>query len=95
MAGVICLPESSSTELQSRCADLAELTGCESDQHYRCQSEAPLRKLTVDLIKTYRKINDVCEIYIFVRTFILCVYMCVNMHTIKVETLEATSTESL
>ena len=27
--------------------------------------------------------------------YIVHVYMCVNMHTIKVETLEATSTESL
>ena len=29
---------------------------------YRHPSSAPLRKLTVDLIKTYRKINDVSEI---------------------------------
>jgi hypothetical protein len=30
--------------------------------NYRQPSSAPLRKLTVDLIKTYRKINDVSEI---------------------------------
>ena len=29
---------------------------------YRHPSSAPLRKLTVDLIKTYRKINDVSEV---------------------------------
>ena len=52
-----------SLELQARCAELIEVGGCDTEhQHphrYRCQSDAPIRKLTVDLVKTYRKINDV------------------------------------
>ena len=34
-------------------------TGAGPGDGYRHPSYAPLRKLTVDLIKTYRKINDV------------------------------------
>ena len=33
--------------------------GRETVTQYRDPSQAPLRKLTVDLIKTYRSINDV------------------------------------
>ena len=29
-------------------------------ESFRSPTNAPLRKLTVDLIKTYRKINEVC-----------------------------------
>ena len=31
-----------------------------STESFRSPTNAPLRKLTVDLIKTYRKINEVC-----------------------------------
>lgn len=31
---------------------------------FRSPSSAPLRKLTVDLIKTYRKINEVSQHYL-------------------------------
>ena len=60
MTGVIRLQEAVA-ELQPRCGGLVDVTGCETEQHYRSQTEAPIRKLTVDLIKTYRKINDVCN----------------------------------
>ena len=51
--------------LQARCADLADGGGCgeTTELHpFRCPADAPLRKLTVDLIKTYRKINDVSRV---------------------------------
>ena len=56
MAGVVL----HDVELQPR-GYMADLVKCETE-HYRSHTEAPLRKLTVDLIKTYRKINDVCYI---------------------------------
>ena len=46
-------------------------TGVGPGEGYRHPSSAPLRKLTVDLIKTYRKINDVS----------MCVCECVCMYT--------------
>ena len=45
---------------------------------YRHPSSAPLRKLTVDLIKTYRKINDVSEVERKGGD------MCVHVHTCRV-----------
>ena len=64
MASVVRLHDQSA-ELQARCADLLDVGGCETEhqhpQQFRCQSDAPIRKLTVDLIKTYRKINEVSE----------------------------------
>ena len=65
MAGVIQLHES--LELQSRGPLIEDVVGYETEQ-FRSQTEAPIRKLTVDLIKTYRKINDV-------RTVHTCIYM--------------------
>ena len=38
----------------------------------RSPSEAPLRKLTVDLIKTYRKINEVQTV---VCLFVVCLFV--------------------
>jgi hypothetical protein len=60
MAGVSRLPDTSE-QLTARCAELVDGSGCETaEAHpYRSPAEAPLRKLTVDLIKTYRKINEV------------------------------------
>lgn len=55
MAGVIRLHDS--VELQPR-GHVVDVLSCEAE-HYRSHTEAPIRKLTVDLIKTYRKINDV------------------------------------
>ena len=46
-------------------------TGVGPGEGYRHPSSAPLRKLTVDLIKTYRKINDVS----------MCGCECVCMYT--------------
>ena len=62
MAGVTRLPDTSE-QLTARCAELVDGAGCETaEAHpYRSPAEAPLRKLTVDLIKTYRKINEVSE----------------------------------
>ena len=62
MAGVTRLPDTSE-QLTARCAELVDGSGCETaEAHpYRSPAEAPLRKLTVDLIKTYRKINEVSE----------------------------------
>lgn len=46
---------------------------------YRHPSSAPLRKLTVDLIKTYRKINDVSEnVYTYVSVCV-CEYQYVRV----------------
>ena len=36
-------------------------------EQYRNQTEAPIRKLTVDLIKTYRKINDVRTVHTYIQ----------------------------
>ena len=62
MAGVSRLPDASE-QLTARCAELVDGAGCETAEvhPYRSPAEAPLRKLTVDLIKTYRKINEVSE----------------------------------
>ena len=65
MAGIIQLHDS--LELQPRGSLVEDVVGYETEQ-YRSQTEAPIRKLTVDLIKTYRKINDVRTIH---------TYMCV------------------
>ena len=52
--------------LQLQSSDLAPSTAVEALHHggegFRSYSEAPLRKLTVDLIKTYRKINEVASL---------------------------------
>lgn len=62
MAGVSRLTDAAE-QLQARCAELVDGAGCETAEvhPYRSPAEAPLRKLTVDLIKTYRKINDVSQ----------------------------------
>ena len=47
---------------------------------FRDSTLAPLRKLSVDLIKTYKHINEVCRCCVFVCVLtlcMLCVYMCV------------------
>ena len=62
MAGIIQLHDS--LELQPRGSLVEDVVGYETEQ-YRSQTEAPIRKLTVDLIKTYRKINDVRTIHTY------------------------------
>ena len=47
---------------------------------YRDPSQAPLRKLTVDLIKTYRHINEVCIMYIYA-ALMRCLEPWSNMYT--------------
>lgn len=62
------------SELQPR-GHLVDVVSCETE-HYRSQTEAPIRKLTVDLIKTYRKINDVCYL---IHVFGL---VCIHVHVL-------------
>ena len=75
--------------LQARCADLADGGGCgeTTELHpFRCPADAPLRKLTVDLIKTYRKINDVSRVCVCVAWGQVCMlwYVCGRVFIVKV-----------
>ncbi len=57
-------------------------------ESFRSPTNAPLRKLTVDLIKTYRKINEVriimyVYVYVYVYVFVcvcVCLCLCVCMY---------------
>lgn len=37
-------------------------TAAQAVERHRSPADTPLRKLTVDLIKTYRHINEVCHV---------------------------------
>ena len=73
--------------LQARCADLADGGGCgeTTELHpFRCPADAPLRKLTVDLIKTYRKINDVSRVCVAWGQVCMLWYVCGRVCIVKV-----------